>query len=187
MTQSPDELRAEIERTRRELGTDVDAVADKVNPSKIAHRQGNRMKRAMGSMSDRVMGTADRGQSMAGDMADQASEMTHQAKAKVEGNPLAVGLIAFGAGLLAASLIPVSEKEKQMGAAAKEKAQPLMQEAADAAKEVASNLKEPAQQAMEATKERAGEAVEEVKTEGSQAAGHVKDRAEEARRNVGES
>ena len=35
MSDSPDEIRANIERTRSELGSDVDALADKVNPSKI--------------------------------------------------------------------------------------------------------------------------------------------------------
>jgi Protein of unknown function (DUF3618). len=39
MSDSPDEIRADIERTRRELGSDVDALADKVSPSKIVDRQ----------------------------------------------------------------------------------------------------------------------------------------------------
>ena len=30
MTDSPDDIRVEIEKTRRELGSDVDALADKV-------------------------------------------------------------------------------------------------------------------------------------------------------------
>ena len=33
---NPDDLRRDIERTRMELGQDVDALADKVTPSKIA-------------------------------------------------------------------------------------------------------------------------------------------------------
>ena len=39
MSNSPDAIRADIEQTRRELGTDVDALADKVSPSKIIDRQ----------------------------------------------------------------------------------------------------------------------------------------------------
>ena len=35
----PDAIREDIERTRRELGQDVDALSDKVNPGKIAQRQ----------------------------------------------------------------------------------------------------------------------------------------------------
>lgn len=187
MSDSPDEIRAEIERTRQALGADVDAAADKVTPSKVMHRQGTKMKRAMSSMTERVMGAAESGRSGGGEVADNVTEMAHQTKAKVEGNPLAVGLIAFGAGLLAASLIPVSEKEKNLSAAVKEETQPLMKEASDAAKEVASNLKEPAQEAVQTTKERASQAVDEVKEEGSDAAGSVKDRAGEARENISDS
>lgn len=183
MSESPDEIRAEIERTRSGLGADVDALADKVTPSKIAHRQTNKMKRAMNSMSERVMGSAESGQSTVSDAADQTSEMMHQAKAKAEGNPLAVGLIAFGAGLLAASLIPASEKEKSLAETAKQEAQPLMDQASESAKEVASHLKEPAQ----ATKDRASEAVDHVKEQGSNATSQVKGRTEEARGNLSEN
>lgn len=184
MSDSPDEIRAEIERTRSDLGADVDALADKVTPSKIAQRQTSRMKRAMSSVSDRVMGSAESGQSAVSDAADQTSEMMHQAKAKAEGNPLAVGLIAFGAGLLAASLIPASEKEKSLAQTAKQEAQPLMDKASEAAKDVASNLKQPAQDAAQATKDRASEAIDHVKEEGSSATEDVKGRADEARGNL---
>ena len=34
MSNNPDEIRADIERTRQELGRDVDALAEKVNPTK---------------------------------------------------------------------------------------------------------------------------------------------------------
>lgn len=187
MSESPDEIRAEIERTRSGLGADVDALADKVTPSKIAHRQTNKMKRAMNSMSERVMGSAESGQSTVSDAADQTSEMMHQAKAKAEGNPLAVGLIAFGAGLLAASLIPASEKEKSLAETAKQEAQPLMDQASESAKEVASHLKEPAQDAAQATKDRASEAVDHVKEQGSNATSQVKGRTEEARGNLSEN
>ena len=46
MTDSPDQIRAEIEKTRRELGGDVDALADKVSPSKIVDRQTDKVKHA---------------------------------------------------------------------------------------------------------------------------------------------
>ncbi|MBK0419642.1 DUF3618 domain-containing protein [Leucobacter sp. CSA1] len=187
MSDSPDQIRADIERTRRGLGSDVDALADKVTPSKIVHRQTSRMRRAFGSVSERVMGTAEDAQSAASDVADQAKDMAHEAKAKAEGNPLAVGLIAFGVGLLTASLIPASEKEKDLAAEAKEGAQPLVDEVTGVAKDVASHLQEPAQEAVAAVKDRATEAVDHVKEEASGAAEGVKDRAQEARQNVADS
>ncbi|HET8794970.1 MAG TPA: DUF3618 domain-containing protein, partial [Arthrobacter sp.] len=36
MNKTPEEIRRDIEETRSELGTDVDAVQDKVSPSSIA-------------------------------------------------------------------------------------------------------------------------------------------------------
>ena len=59
MSQSAEEIRAEIEATRRELGQDVDALADKVTPSKIVDRQKNKLRGALTSVKERVMGAAD--------------------------------------------------------------------------------------------------------------------------------
>ena len=191
MTDSPDAIRADIEDTRRELGADVDALADKVNPSKIMDRQANKVRSAFSSVRERVMGTAqdmsDSVSSAGSDVADGARDVAHELKAKVEGNPLAVGLIAFGVGLVAASLIPASSREKELAESAREQARPLVNEVAGVAKDVAADLKEPAQQAATAVKERAAEAVDHVKDEASDAAHDVHDRAQEARHNVADS
>ncbi|GGH33897.1 DUF3618 domain-containing protein [Microbacterium album] len=189
MTDSPDAIRAEIERTRRELSQDADALVDKVTPSKIAHRQTHKIKGAFGSLRDRVMGAADDAASSLHDagssVADGVSHATHRAAGKAEGNPLAVGLMAFGAGLLISSLIPASAKEKQLADDVKEQAQPLMDEAKHVAQQVGSDLKEPVQDAAAAVKERASEAASHVQSDAQDAAGHVTDRAQQARDNVG--
>ena len=111
MSDSPDAIRADIERTRRELGSDVDALADKVSPSKIMDRQADKVKNMFGSVRDHVMGAADDAHAALSDAGDPASDVKDRVVAKAEGNPLAVGLIAFGAGLLLASLIPASQGE----------------------------------------------------------------------------
>ncbi|MCS5735223.1 DUF3618 domain-containing protein [Herbiconiux daphne] len=188
MSDSPEQIRADIERTRRELGGDVDALADKVTPSKIVHRQTDKVKGAVGSVKDKVFGVADdvtsqvagSGSSAAGAVSDAAGTV----KAKAEGNPLAVGLIAFGVGLLAASLIPASTKEKEVASNLKEQAQPLVEQVTDAAKEVGQNLKEPAQDAAAAVKDAATGAVDNVKAEAGSAAGEVKDQAQQAKDSV---
>ncbi|EZP27858.1 DUF3618 domain-containing protein [Microbacterium oleivorans] len=187
MSDSPDAIRADIERTRAELGLDVDALADKVSPSKIVDRQKSKITGAVGSVRDRIMGAADGAGSSAHDLAGSASGVAHDVKAKAEGNPLAVGLIAFGAGLLAASLIPASSKEKELAQTAKEQAQPLVDELGEVAKDAASHLKEPAQEAAGAVKDRAQEAVQTVKEDGADAAGTVTDRAQEARSTISEN
>jgi len=188
MTDSPDQIRADIERTRRELGGDVDALADKVTPSKIVHRQTDKVRGAFGSLRDRVMGAADdAGSSLSGAgsaAAGQVSDAKDRLAAKAEGNPLAVGLIAFGAGLLAASLIPASTKEKQVAAEVKDKAQPLVDEAAEVAQDVGEHLKGPAQEAATAVKDAAAQSVDAVKAETQSAASEVKDQAQQSREHL---
>ena len=184
MTDSTRALRADTERTQQELGRDVDALADKVNPAKMMHRQTSRMRAAVTSMRERVMGVAH---DVEDSVSSAVADVTHSAGTHGrEGNPLAVGLIAFGVGLLAASLLPASEKEKALAQSAKEQAQPLMHEAGEVAKEVAADLKEPAQDAATAVKDRATDAVETVKQEATDAAGDVKDSAHEAQQNITE-
>lgn len=171
---NPDVIRQDIERTRAELGQDVDALADKVNPGKIAERQGRKVRHAFTSVKDRVMGVASDATHGAQDAIADAGSAVADAPRKVaataQGNPLAVGLIAFGAGLLAASLIPASKAEERVAQKAKDAAEPLVDEVKGAVQEAAENLREPAQDAANAVKDRATEAVETVKDEGKDAA-----------------
>ena len=108
-------------------------------------------------------------------VAEHVGDAKDKVVAKAEGNPLAVGLIAFGVGLLAASLIPASAKEKKVAAEVKDQAQPLIDEVADVAKDIGANLKEPAQQAAAAVKDAAADSVETVKEDAQYAAADVKD------------
>jgi gas vesicle protein len=186
MSDSPDEIRADIERTRQELGSDVDALADKVSPSKIVDRQVDKVRGAFGSVRDRVMGAADDAGSSLSDAGAHVGDVKDRVVAKVEGNPLAVGLIAFGAGLLLASLIPASSKEKDLAATVREQAQPLVNQVTDVAKEVGEHLKEPAQAAVASVKDSAQESVATVKDEAQNAAGEVKGQAQQARENISE-
>lgn len=176
----PDVLRAQIETTRRELGSDVDALADKVTPGKIMHRQTDKMKSAVGSVKDRLMGSAgDAGRSLTG-ASDDAADLAHRAVDQAKGNPLAVGLVAFGLGWLASSLIPASTAEKRIASTVKDAAQPLAQEAANAAKTVGENLKQPLADAADAVKGTATDAAQNVKSEASSSAGEVRDEAKHA-------
>ena len=63
MSDNPDAIRQDIEETRARLGTNVDAVADKVTPSNIVHRQSDKVKEsvkdAVFGVKEKVMGTAD--------------------------------------------------------------------------------------------------------------------------------
>jgi ElaB/YqjD/DUF883 family membrane-anchored ribosome-binding protein len=184
MTDSPDAIRAEIERTRRELSYDADALVDKVTPSKVVHRQTDKIKGAFGSVRERIMGSADDAGSSLQDASSSVKDATHRVAAKAEGNPLAVGVMAFAAGLLVSSLIPASEKEKQLADDVKDQAQPLVDEAKQVAQQVGQDLKEPVQDAATAVKDTATDAASHVRDDAQDAAGTVRERADEARGNV---
>lgn len=180
----PDAIRADIERTRRDLGQDVDALADKVNPGKMAQRQTDRVRRAATRMKDRVMGTAsdviDSTHDAMGHAGGAVAGAPRRAASATQGNPVAVGLIAFGVGLLAASLIPASRREQDAAEKVKDAASSLVDEVKDVAMESADRLREPAMEAAEAVKERAKEGVESVKAEGQDAASEVQSDAKHA-------
>lgn len=206
MSDNPDAIRSDIEATRARLGTNVDAVADKVTPSNIVHRQTDKVKDAVFGVKEKIMGAADDATttlhtkaghtgnalghagdtvgSTLGDAGQAISDAPAQVKTKTQGNPLAAGLIAFGAGMLLSSLIPASEKEREAADALKTAAEPLTTELTDAAKDMAQGLKEPAQEAMENVKATAADAAEHVKTDGQYAAADVKDKATEAKDHV---
>jgi gas vesicle protein len=171
MNTDPDEIRTDIEYTRRDLGNDVDALAEKVTPSKIMHRQTSRVKDAIGSAKERVFGVAHDAQETVGDALSDAPRMVSE---KAKGNPIAAGLIAFGVGWLASSLVPASEKEKQVAGTLQEKAKPLASEVTDAAKQMADDLRQPAEEAVNAVKESATDAAETVKQEGTSTAEDLK-------------
>jgi hypothetical protein len=119
-----DQLRREIDETRRELGTDVDALTEKVSPSRVVGRRVDKARDAVGGLKEKVMGTTSDATSSAGDgissaastvgdkagsaagsvqgaassaastVADTASSTAQAARRGAEGNPLAAGVIA---------------------------------------------------------------------------------------------
>ncbi|MBT1003639.1 DUF3618 domain-containing protein [Paenarthrobacter sp. DKR-5] len=191
MSENPEVIRANIEQTRQNLSYNVDAVADKVSPSHVAHRQTEKIKDAVFGAKDKIMGAADDTSGRAGDAVSGAGEavgeVPHRVARQTRGNPLAAGLVAFGVGMLVSSLIPPSEKEQELAQTVKEKAEPLTEQVKGAASEVASNLKEPAQQAAQSVQATATDAASNVKDEAQTQTSSVQDRAQEATQNVRES
>jgi len=190
-TSDPDQIRADIERTRSALGSDVDALADKVTPSKIVDREKQKAKNALGSVKDRVFGVAadasDHASDALGSAGDALTSAPQRAVAKAEGAPIAVGLIAFGAGLLVSALLPASTKERELASNLKDAAQPIVEDVTDAAKEAAEHLKEPAADAFAAVKDQATDAAQQVKSDATGAVDDVKDDANQAKHAVQQS
>ncbi len=189
MSTDPDEIRAQIEATRAGLSQDVNELGDKVNPANIVQRQRDKavdtVKGSVRGVKDHIMGSADEVKSSTGTAVSTAADAVAGAPGKVvsqaKGNPMAAGLIAFGAGVLLSALIPASKKEAQAAAALKEQAQPLLGQLTSTVKEAAGHLQEPAQQALESVKSAATDAVSAVKDEGASAAGDVKAQAQDAK------
>jgi hypothetical protein len=204
MTSSdPDVIRRQIEDTRHELGYDVDALNEKVNPSRVASRRMSSAKGRMNRMKEKVMGTAQHTASQAEGKASQATDSIQHAASsaaskaqqapstlmhEAQGNPLAAGLIAFGVGWLASSLMPPSQKEKQLAqqteSKAKEHKDALMQPAKQAGKQMEEQLKPAAQHAMEEVKSTAKDAASAVTQEGKSAAHEVQGQAQQSKQKV---
>jgi cell division septum initiation protein DivIVA len=209
MTSDPDEIRGNIEQTQKNLSADVDALAGKVSPSRIVERRVEQTRSAMTSVKDRIMGSAaettstvsgtassaaasakDTLAAKASSAADMASSAPEQARQRTRGNPLAAGLVAFGAGWLLSSLLPATEPEQQAAAQVKdlamEKGRPVAQDLGQAGQDAAQSLRESAQQRAQSVKETATDAASTVAGEAQSQASDVTNHTQESRNRVTE-
>jgi gas vesicle protein len=215
MTSSdPDVIRRQIEDTRANLSYEVDALNEKVNPTRVVDRRVGKAKSTVSGLKDKVFGAAhDTGHQMSDSTSNVAGSAQHAASSaadsvqsaassamdavhdapgtlqrQAKGNPLAAGLIAFGVGWLVSSLLPTSQKEKQLAAqaesAVKEHSQPIVDQAKNVAQEIGENLKPVAQDAVESIKSTAQEGVQAVKSEGQSAAHDVQGQAQQSKETV---
>ncbi|HWI33157.1 MAG TPA: DUF3618 domain-containing protein [Lapillicoccus sp.] len=186
----PDEIRRQIDETRADLSANVDALGESVRPGNVARRQVDKVKGGITDIKDKVMGEADSaGSNVAGSVGSARDAVTSAPAAatrKTRGNPWAAGLIAFGAGALLSSLLPATEVEKEAAATIKDKAEPLIDQAKEAAGDLAESVKEPAQQAVQQVKDRATDAADTVKDEARENASDVASSSKEAAQQVRE-
>ena len=211
----PDEIRQQIELTQASISQDVDALSEKITPGRIVERRVERARDTATRLKDKVMGTHPGGDTglhtgarNAGDrVSDTASAAVSSAGSSVQdaasstagavqetpaavrrqtrGNPLAAGLIAFGAGWLVSSLLPASRREQELAEQAKQVAQDKVQPVAQqVAGEVGDNLREPAQQAVASVRSTAQDAGRTVADESRSAAQDVQGRTQDAADNV---
>jgi hypothetical protein len=190
-----EQLTKDIDTRRAELSRDIDALTDKVSPAQVVERRKAATRSRLRSMRDKVMGSAqhtkqkaasggshatDSVQSTAHHAADSVQSTAHHAadtvERQTEGNPLAAGLVAFGAGWLASSLMPASEKEAHAAQRLVETAKdsPLVDEAKSVGQEMGESLKESATGAADQVKSTAQSSAEHVKQEGQSSAETVK-------------
>src|SRR3954469_17248986 len=215
MTSSdPEVIRRQIEDTRRELSYDVDALNEKVNPARVVDRRMTAAKGRVTRVKEKVMGSAHDTRYQAHGMASNATGSVQSAASsaaesvqgaastavdtvqqtpdmivrQTQGNPLAAGLIAFGVGWLVSSLLPATEKEKQLAqqaeTAVKENKDALLAPAKQVAQEIGEELKPAAQQAVEEVRSTAQDAAATVKDEGQSAVQDVQGQAQQSKDTV---
>jgi hypothetical protein len=192
MGKSASEVRADIEDTRRDMSVTIDAIADRTVPSRVIGRRRQAMSNGIRSVRERVMGRAedvygtagDHVHGAAGSARDQASSLADQARqapdklaSQTQGNPIAAGLIAFGGGLLLASILPPTEAEQRVAGQLREQTQPLQDELKQAGQQVAEGLKSTAQEGAEQVRQRASEAAGTVQEDVRGSAQELKDEA----------
>lgn len=206
MSNNPDEIRADIERTRHDLGRDVDALAEKVDPAKAVHRQGDRVRSRLTNLKESVMGSdhdtygtsspgspglKDQARGMAQDAQHGAEDAMHavqyapeRVRRSTRGNPLAAGLIALGAGWLIGSLIPASQAEQDAAEKVKEQSGPVVDEAKSMAQDMGEHLKPQAEEAAASVKDTATSGAEEVKADAQHGADQVRADSQQAAQRV---
>lgn len=197
MGQNPDQIRRNIESTRADMGAALDEIGDRVSPGRIVERRKERIRDRVQSVRTRVMGSSEDDlypsysaysgatgyPDYSGAQADSGSTLTsikegvqgapQQVRQQAAGSPLVAGAIAFGAGLLAAGLMPSSKAERKAATALQEKAEPLKEQVKEVASDVGANVAEVAKDAKTTLTDQAREAAEQVRTEAQSAAGDL--------------
>jgi hypothetical protein len=207
VVEEPDRIRDDIELTRAQLAHDVDRLADKTSPTRVAQRGWQNTKEKVRGVTERVMGAAHDGGSTvqdrtsnavgtvkdktsdavdtvkdkAGDVATQIQQAPAAARRQTQGNPIAAGLIAFGAGLLAASLLPATELEKRAGRQVRDHADELIEPVRGPLTETAHDLGDSAKEAAYAVRDSAKDAAQNT---AQSATSTAKDTAAEVKQNV---
>jgi gas vesicle protein len=210
MAEEPDRLKQDIENTRATLTRDVDLLAEKTSPRQVARRRWTSVKeKVMGTTEDTRYAVQDKASNLAGtagekashlsdkagetasNIGDKASSAAHTAADAVrsapqtvagqtQGNPLAAGIIAFGVGLLASSLIPVTDAERRAGQQLKEHGSDLTDQVKDVAGEMKDDLTGTVQQAAGQVKQVAQEGVQETKEQARSSAQDAKEQTRQA-------
>jgi uncharacterized protein YjbJ (UPF0337 family) len=180
MGQSTEELRREIADTRSELGTTVDAISDRVNPSRVVERRKQKLTAGLSAARESIMGSAADVQASVKAVGEAGHQLPDAAAKKTQGAPLVAGAMAFGLGFLAAAIFPGTDTEAQLAGKAQEIAQPAVEELKQSGQEAMGALREPLRDSAQHLKEEAESSVEEVRGTAQNAVEQTKDAASQA-------
>ncbi|KAB8171145.1 DUF3618 domain-containing protein [Streptomyces sp. 3MP-14] len=174
MGTSSDRIRTDIESTRQQLAGDLDRLADRVSPMGSVRRNGGALKESATGARDRVREAAthsterarQRGQGGAQSLRDGAGQAAEQAR----GNPLAAGAVGFAVGVLAAAVLPGSDREQRAAGRIAERAAPQLDPLRDAATRSAREFGSEARESMR-------QAADEIRLSATEAARQTRERA----------
>ena len=182
-----------VERRVRRTRSAVTNMKDRImgSTSDTYQMAGSTASGARESVSARASAARDTAAGAASSAADTVSSAVDTARSapdtvrrRTEGNPLAAGLIAFGAGWLISSLLPATEPEQQVAAQVKdfaaEQGRPVAEQLGQAGQQAAQELKESAQERAAVVRETAAEAASTVTGEAQTAASDVTGQAQQS-------
>jgi len=199
MAQEPDRLKQDIENTRASLTRDVDLLAEKTSPRKVAQRRWTSVKEKVmgstdtarhaasdtaGSVQDKASAAASTVQDKAGEAVDAVRSAPQAVAQQTQGNPLAAGIIAFGVGMLAATLIPVTDAERRAGQEIKDHSGDLTDKVKDVATEMKDDLSGTVQQAAGQVKETAQDAAQTPRQQAQSSAQDARDQTKQGAQNA---
>jgi len=116
---------------------------------------------------------------------DTAGMVRHAPRAVVtqaRGNPLAAGIIAFGVGMLAATLLPVTDAERRAGQELRDRGEPLTDRVKDVANDLRTDQSSTVQEAVGEVTDTARDA---ARTTRQQAQSSVQDATRQTRQPAG--
>lgn len=159
------------------MGTDETTttgyVADRDGERGGLHGAADQAQRVVGDVQDKAGELADTAKRTAEDAQRKLADAPRAVERQTRGNPLAAGLVAFGLGMLVASLIPASRAEQQAADQLKEKAEPLVRDAQEKVQQLAQDAKGPLAEAGEQLRQVAQDSLQNVKEQGADHAQHL--------------
>jgi hypothetical protein len=177
------------------MGETLEAIGDRLSPDRMMERRKAAVMIRLQRIRESVMGSPDYDEpanqglrDRASDMASSAGDAARGAADRIQhapdrlaeqtrGNPLAAGLIAFGAGMLVATAFPRTRAEERVVDSATPALETAKQELREGGRELAAGAKEHAQEAAHNVSESASQATREVADHAKTSAEKVKDQA----------
>jgi hypothetical protein len=170
MGKTAEELRVDIVQQRAELTRDFDQIGDRVSPGRMIERRTEAAKGRMRRVREAVMGSAHGVQGGASHVSDSvggaASKVAHapsQVEEQTRGNPLAAGAVAFGLGLLAATVLPPTRREQEAARRLEPQLETVAHSAGEAGRAMAEELEPAVREAGASVADTARTAVDDVK------------------------